>query len=102
MWAVGHIALEPERASCEPSTSLRFRREDRMRRARSRLRAAQTGILAVLSGLLLLAPTACSGTLGDPYGTDEGTAGTGPGVDPESIQVAERLRFPRLSHSQWE
>lgn len=69
-----------------------------MRRART----AQTGFFGALSCLLLLSAVACSGTLGDPYGVDEGSAGTGSGVDPTTLQVAPHSRFPRLSHTQWE
>jgi hypothetical protein len=59
--------------------------------------------LAAAGGLLIAATPACSGTLGDPYDTgDVGSDGT-PGEEvPGETQVAPRLRFPRLSHAQWE
>lgn len=57
--------------------------------------------MAAASGLLIAAVPACSGTLGDPYGTGEDGKNPVGGEDPEN-QVAAHLRFPRLSHAQWE
>lgn len=58
-------------------------------------------LLPLAGGLLIAAVPACSGTLGDPYGT--GPDGKTPGEEePTADQVAARLRFPRLSHAQWE
>src|SRR5262245_44690246 len=69
-------------------------------RSRASCRRPRTGILAALGAVLLLAAPAWSGTLGDPY--ELGGGASDPGTNPESIQVAPRLRFPRLSHRQWE
>lgn len=57
------------------------------------------GLLSAALGLSVAA--ACSGTLGDPYGTDDGGTTPGGGEIPADA-VAARLRFPRLSHAQWE
>jgi Protein of unknown function (DUF1592)/Protein of unknown function (DUF1588)/Protein of unknown function (DUF1595)/Protein of unknown function (DUF1587)/Protein of unknown function (DUF1585) len=59
-------------------------------------------LFVVASGWLLGAVPACSGTLGDPYGTGED--GKTPGGEEENPdgKIASHLRFPRLSHSQWE
>ncbi|MBK8254701.1 MAG: DUF1592 domain-containing protein [Polyangiaceae bacterium] len=42
----------------------------------------------------------CSGVLGDPY--DIGEGGKNPTEEPAGVTVAPHLRFPRLSHAQWE
>jgi len=47
----------------------------------------------------LTAVPACSGTLGDPY---DQSGSTDPNKDPQGLEDAPRLRFPRLSHAQWE
>ena len=53
----------------------------------------------MLGALLLGIVPACAGTLGDPYDSE----GSGdPNKDPQAFQDAPRLRFPRLSHAQWE
>lgn len=57
-------------------------------------------MFAAAGGLLIAAVPACSGTLGDPYGT--GTEGKPPGEEEPTNEVAAHLRFPRLSHAQWE
>ena len=63
--------------------------------ASSRGRAPLTAMFGVA---LLCALPACSGTLGDPYGT--GSSGD-PNAQTAAVD-APRLRFPRLSHAQWE
>lgn len=76
-----------------------------------RARLWQRCLFAAIGSVALIAAAGCSGTLGDPYGTDSednggpgGPGGSGgpDGVDPDKLQVADRSRFPRLSHSQWE
>jgi hypothetical protein len=70
-------------------------------RGRSWITRAGRCLFAVAGGLLIAAVPACSGTLGDPYGT--GPDGKLPGEEDETLgEVASRLRFPRLSHAQWE
>lgn len=58
-------------------------------------------LFAAASGLLIASLPACSGTLGDPYGTGDDGNTTGGPEDPDT-QIADHLRFPRLSHAQWE
>jgi hypothetical protein len=71
-------------------------------RGRSWFTRARTCLLTIAGGLLVAAVPACSGTLGDPYGT--GPDGKTPGEEevPGPDAVAAHLRFPRLSHAQWE
>lgn len=69
-------------------------------RGRTWITRARGCLFAAAGGLLIAAVPACSGTLGDPYGTGDGGSGTG--VEDPANEVAARLRFPRLSHAQWE
>ena len=62
-------------------------------------RGVRNSLFAMVGLLLLGAAPACSGTLGDPY--DQGGE-TDPSKDPNGLEDAPRLRFPRLSHAQWE
>ncbi len=59
----------------------------------------RNSLFGMVGVLLLSAGAACSGTLGDPY--DQGS-NTDPSKDPNALEDAPRLRFPRLSHAQWE
>src|SRR5262245_60401427 len=70
-------------------------------RGRTWITRAGRCLFAVAGGLVIAALPACSGTLGDPYGT--GPDGKLPGEEEVTTgEVASRLRFPRLSHAQWE
>lgn len=72
------------------------------RGATSGNRFLATPVLAAALGLAVLSGAACSGTLGDPYGTETGDGGGGTGTEPGAQAIAPRSQFPRLSHVQWE
>ncbi|MEZ4293329.1 MAG: DUF1592 domain-containing protein, partial [Polyangiaceae bacterium] len=69
-------------------------------RGRNLWSVARSFLWVAACGLSLVAVPACSGTLGDPY--SDGDGGKGPGEEDPSAKAAAHLRFPRLSHSQWE
>jgi hypothetical protein len=81
------------------------RKECRIMRSLSWGYGAQAVLFAATAALLLSATPACTGTLGDPYGSGDGGSGNGSsgttGGETDA-KIASHSQFPRLSHAQWE